>query len=60
MRRSLQRLLEQSRWRWVTTNDGLNRHERRKYLAQLRKAGAKARREKEQFVRYVLNLEHVS
>lgn len=60
MKRSLQRLLEQSRWRWLVTNDGLNRHERRKYLAQMRKAGRAAKKEKEQFVRYVLSLEQAA
>lgn len=48
--RRLQRLLEQFRWRWLVTNDGPNRHERRGYLVQMRRqAKAKAKEPRERF-----------
>jgi len=36
--RRVQRFEEEQRWRWVEPTFGANRHERRKYLAQLRRA----------------------
>ena len=36
--RRWQRLLEMSRWRWLVRHTELNRRERRKYLALLRRA----------------------
>jgi hypothetical protein len=37
--RRVQRFEEEQRQRWVQPSFGLNRHERRKYLAKMRRAG---------------------
>lgn len=57
--RRVERFLREQTQRWVEPSFGVNRAQRRNYLAQLRKAGKAAKKEKEQFVRYVLNLERV-
>lgn len=58
--RRVERFMQEQRYHWVQPSFGMNRRARKGYIVQLRKSAAKARKEKEQFVRYVLSLERVS
>lgn len=52
--RRLERLREQLGWRWRVVNEGPNRHERRKYLVQLRRTHRAAKKESEQKKEFVI------